>query len=345
MKTKLLSLITAILSFQCALSSVEMLPPATIAEKQIITATKKIHIKNFHGAHNPSIVKFNDGFLMSFRWSPNRLYEPWVSYICLVLLNDSFDPISTVDFLDTRSFNNTTPSQAEDGRIFYFNDKLYVIYNDNMELTFPSTWERRDMYMAEIIYNESNQFAVGEPIRLIHEAKYREKPWQKNWNPFVWNDLLLLSYNINPHEVLTANLETGICKPLSEAKSKNIDWKHGSLRGATPAQLVDGEYLAFFHSGIITRSPCSENNELWHYYMGAYTYSAAPPFAITKISPEPLDSLEFYTYSGYQKRVIYPGGYVIEGPNLYLAYGKDDAEIWIATIDLAELQNSLVDVK
>lgn len=320
-----------------------MLQPKT-QEKKIVTSTKRIYIKDFYGAHNPSIVKFNEGYLMTFRWSPNRQYEPWISYLCLVLLNSSFEPISTVDILNTRVNNHLTPSQSEDGRIIYVKDKLYVVYNDNMELSFPSYWERRDMYIAEIVWDENNNFSVLEPVRLIHETKYREKPWQKNWNPFVWNDQLLLSYNISPHEVIAPNLVNGLCKSTFEIKDIKLDWKYGTPRGATPATLIDGEYWAFFHSSTVSSTACSEYLEMWHYYIGIYTYAGRPPFALTRISQVPIDSPEFYTYSSYQKRVIYPGGFIIDGLNLYLAYGKDDSEIWIATIDLVELKNSLIEI-
>lgn len=341
---KILLLFATFLFFQNALTSVEMLPQ-DFAEKKIVTSAKRIYIKDFYGAHNPSIVKFKEGYLMSFRWSPNRLHASWISYICLVLLDHSFNPISTVDILNTRFNNNLTPSQAEDGRLFYIKDKLYVVYNDNMELTFPSSWERRDMYIAEIVCDEYNRFGVLEPLRLIHETKYRERPWQKNWNPFAWKDQLLLSYSLYPHEVISPNLSNGMCKPVCEIKFKDLDWKYGTPRGGTPAELVDGEYLAFFHSGLVTHTPCSEYQEMWHYYLGAYTFSDQPPFHVKKISQIPIDSPEFYTYSTYPKRVVYPGGFVMEGNDIYLVYGKDDSEIWVATIDFDELKNSLIKIE
>lgn len=75
--------------------------------------------------------------------------------------------------------------------------------------------------------------------------------------------------------------------------------------------------------------------------MGAYTFSPDPPFEITKISSKPIEASSFYTFSSYDKRVIYPGGFIVDGPNLYVAYGKDDSEIWIATININELLQSL----
>jgi predicted GH43/DUF377 family glycosyl hydrolase len=342
MKHALLALLTLCLTLEFSLQAIERIEPLDTSN-QIVTATKRIHLDNCPGAYNPSIIRYQDGYLMSFRWSPNRIEFPWISFIGIVLLDDSFEVISKPELLDTRWSNDATPSQAEDARIIDIDGKIYVIYNDNMDIVFPNTWERRDMYMAEILI-ENDQVTLLEPIKLLYEAKYRSMPWQKNWNPFIWKNQLLLSYSINPHEVLVPDLQTGACQRLSETEKYHINWDFGGLRGGTPAVLVDGEYLSFFHSGEIKRTPCSDMYDIWHYYMGACTYGAEPPFELKKISNKPIDAVGFYTYSHYSKRVIYPGGFVLDGENIYLSYGKDDAEMWIATINLAKLKASMVDV-
>lgn len=76
--------------------------------------------------------------------------------------------------------------------------------------------------------------------------------------------------------------------------------------------------------------------------MGAYTFSAEPPFAITSYTQSPVVDDSFYTKSSYFKRVIFPGGAVAIGPNIYLAYGKDDQEIWIAILDKEALKKALI---
>jgi predicted GH43/DUF377 family glycosyl hydrolase len=340
---KYLSLLTTILSLVFfTLPALEMLDSNDNPYK-IIKSTKRLYLPACPGANNPSIMEFEDNYLLTFRWTPKHWDEPWISFIGIVILDKSLNQISKVELLDTRLYNRTTPSQSEDARILSVNGKIYLLYNDNMKIIFPTHWERRDMYAVELIY-QNNEFILGEPLRLRHAKKYREKPWQKNWTPFEWQNKLLLSYAINPHEVLLPNLETGNCNSFFES-NKKINWDYGEIRGGTPGILVDGEYLAFFHSGEIKQTPASEFHELWHYFMGAYTFSAEPPFELTKISPEPLSVPEFYTYSYYSKRVIYPGGFVVYGPNIYLAYGKDDCEVWIATIDIKELKNSLVPLK
>ena len=311
--------------------------------KKIVTSTKRIYLPNYPGAYNPSIIRYNDNYLLTFRYLPNRVGIPWLSFIGVVLLDESFEPITNAQLLDTRFHLSSVPSQSEDARVFCYNGKYYVIYNDNMEVIFPSLGDRRDMYVAELLYID-NQFVLTDPIKLIHETKYSSVLWQKNWSPFEWNGKLLLTYTINPHEIIYPNLDNGICQHFYET-NKSIQWNLGQLRSSSPAQYVNGEYLSFFHSGFYTSSSCSDSRDLWHYYMGAYTFSAEPPFEITKISPSPIDAPGFYTYSSYEKRVIYPGGFIVNGSNIYVAYGKDDSEIWIATIDRDELIQSMMLVK
>lgn len=311
---------------------------AAAGTKKIVTNIKRIFIPGYPGAHNPSIVEFGDNYLVTFRNFRDRNHQCYISDIGVVLLNKSFDVVSKPQLLDTRIADKRTPSQAEDARIISYRGKIYLIYNDNMETTFPSTWQRRDMYMAELTHS-NDQFSLGLPVKLVHPGKYPHVLWQKNWNPFVWNDLLLLSYSLNPHEVLIPDLNSGTCPPVYNT-SKSLKWNLGPLRGSGQALLVDGEYLGFFHSGVVTDSPVGGN--MWHYLMGAYTFQADPPFALTKISAEPIDAKGFYWNSSYDKRVIYPGGFVISGPTIYVAYGKDDCEMWIGTIDLKELKKSLI---
>jgi len=194
------------------------------------------------------------------------------------------------------------------------------------------------MFIVELFYHNGN-FALSRPLKLT----YLEKSyflWQKNWAPFISDDTLLLSYTLHPHEVIYPNLLTGECY-LSYKTFGTINWKWGTLRGGTPAQLVDGEYLAFFHSSSSTDSP---NGYTWTYYMGAYTFSVEPPYQITHISAKPIISPEFYSSSEAIKKVIFPGGFVDADPFIYIAYGRDDHEIWIATIDKKALKKSLIPV-
>jgi hypothetical protein len=82
-----------------------------------------------------------------------------------------------------------------------------------------------------------------------------------------------------------------------------------------------------------------------HYFFGAYTFSTEPPFNVTAVSPYPIAYDGFYTPSPLGIRCIYPGGFVADSSYIYICYGKDDHECWIATIDKEKLYSTLVPVK
>ena len=131
------------------------------------------------------------------------------------------------------------------------------------------------MYLAEL-QSIDGHYVLGQPLKLVHEKKYHQQTWQKNWLPFEWSGILLMSYALNPHEVLLPNLVNGLCYPVSETMSY-LQWNLGPMRGGSPPLHLDGEYLAFFHSGMPMSSPVSYGYELWHFFMGAYTFSDQPP--------------------------------------------------------------------
>jgi predicted GH43/DUF377 family glycosyl hydrolase len=309
----------------------------------IVLSTRQIEFKDYPGAHNPSLIEFEDGYLLTFRYSPDPRNEYYISYIGIVRLDSFFQPVGEPQLLNTRVNDTRTPSQSEDARIFTYRGRLFLIYNDNVEIEAPTLGDRRDMFIAELFFRDG-RFSLSTPMKLICAEKYNLARMQKNWVPFEWNKTLLLSYTINPHDVIYPNLRDGECYIYFESEG-HIEWDFGLIRGGTPALLVDGEYLSFFHSGTILSSLASWGWEMWHYFMGAYTFSAEPPFKVTKFSPYPIVAEEFYTQGSYWKRVIFPGGFVVKDALIYLAYGKDDSEIWIATIDKLELKKSLLPVK
>jgi predicted GH43/DUF377 family glycosyl hydrolase len=308
---------------------------------EIVLETKQIFLPEFPDAFNPSIIALDEeqGFILVFRYSPDRFGQHWISYVGAVYLDKNFDPVSKPQLLSIRHAKSKTPSQSEDPRIFSFRGRYFIIFNDCLEIENPSTAQRRDMYLTEL-YCSQDGFSLSSPIKLFHEQKYNEQWWQKNWVPFLSHEAFFLIYSIDPHNIIYPNLARGNCWSVYETESE-LNWKWGHLRGGTPALLVDGEYLSFFHSSIKTESDVSQNFELWHYFMGAYTFSPEPPFQITKITPSPLAGEGFYTSSNYEKRVIFPGGYAVVNSRIYVTYGKDDQEMWVATLNKAALMKFL----
>lgn len=304
----------------------------------LVVAVTKIPLDSCPGAFNPSLFRTDQGIVLTFRYCPDRLMQ-WISYIGLVLLDENLQPISEPELLNTTPENSSIPSQAEDARIFSYKGDLHVIFTGNRDTLNPTAQQRRDMFIAKMSYVDGH-FTLAKPLKLYHQQMYFRRTWQKNWTPFEWNDRLFMIYTINPHEILSINPLSGECLPLFRTFSP-IGWSWGELRGGTPAMLIDDEYLAFFHSSIFMSSPASNNVSMYHYYMGAYNFAAEPPFKITKMTTSPIMHKDFHTQSFCEKRVVFPGGYIVSGPYFQVAYGKDDHEVWIATIDREELKKAL----
>lgn len=311
-------------------------------KSDMVIATTQIKLKEFPCIWNPSLIKTKEGFLLSFRYclAPQK---PWISYIGVVMLNESLEVISKPQLLNTRRKRDRTSSQAEDARLFASNGKIYILYNDNIETENPNAAHRRDIYLAKLHFKDS-LFFISKPLKLYHPREYNTRRIQKNWVPFDWKGNIMMGYLINPHEIIHPDLITGECSQVCETPYTS-SWIWGERRGGTPAALVDGEYLAFFHSMNVTGSEASKGVHMYHYYMGAYTFSAEPPFHVKTMSRAPIVADGFYTYSSYDKRVIFPGGFTVVGSSIYLAYGKDDNEAWIAIIDKNKLIDSLKPIK
>lgn len=311
----------------------------TKRNQDFILETKQILFHDFPNSFNPSLIDFNDNYLLTFRFSPDVDYQPWISHIVVVLLNQEFFPISKPQIIETRQEGGSIPSQAEDARVFSYRGRNFIIYNDNREVIYPTYDERRDLYLAELFFKEG-KFSLSAPLKLFHPEKVAQ-PWQKNWVPFEWNNFLFLTYKACPHEILYPNLITGECYSCYLTEMDLI-WKETMIKGGTPALMLDGEYLTFFHWSTYNSSEVSMGQAAWHYFMGAYTFSSEPPFAIKKISPQAIIAEGFYRPSFSNKKVIFPGGFVVKGDKIYLAYGRDDCEIWIAVIDVRGLKESLI---
>lgn len=315
----------------------------------IISKTKKITINGLTYAFNPTMLAFGKDILVAFRHMPN-IKKPWISYIGLILMDWNFNPISEVIFLNLRKNCPEILSHTEDPRLFIHQGHIYLFYNDNLEPA-EKPGQRRDMFMVEIFLDDSG-FYSGKPILLKHPNNYPTNIQEKNWTPFSADEELLISYTLNPHEVLLPNIRTGECEGiattsflLKEAqpeKYNEFHWKN--LRGGTTPLLIGDNYLSFFHASTVCYSSVAKFRKAYHYFMGAYTFSIKPPHEILSISPYPIMGKGLLTKSSCKKRVTYPGGFLLDDENIYVIYGKDDKEIWIAILNREKLMNSLVSV-
>lgn len=311
--------------------------------QDFVLETRKIEIPGHPFAFNPAIIRWRGQLLMSFRIIPDPKHN-FDTQLGLVFLSEEFEPISEPQLLNLRDENAISPCRAEDARLITIKDRLFMIYDDNTELKISKGGFR--LYVAELYY-DGEHFITSEPECLKHFEGQSREIREKAWVPFEYNGSLLLAYSLVPHKIFYPRLDTtGICDTVAVSES-SIRWDLGILRGGTPGQLENGQYLAFFHSSKEMATAHSKGKNSLHYFMGAYTFSNEPPFAITSISKEPIIGKNFYNgidYKPYWKpiRCVFPCGYISDKEFIWVAYGRDDHECWIVKLDKKRLLQSLV---
>lgn len=310
-----------------------------------VLETKRIHIPGYPYAFNPSIIRWQGAFLMSFRDIPNPKNN-FESQLGLIWLDDNFNPISSPQILDTQG-NSLIPSRSEDPRLIKVGARLYMVYSDNKDEKITRGGFR--VYIAELKFDGRKFFLYKTEglNRFEGESNLRR---EKNWVPFDFEGNLLLAYSLTPHLIFRPLIGQGECETLAKTHN-NIQWDWGTLRGGTPAVILDnGNYLSFFHSSQLMETKQSEGKSIPHYFMGAYTFSSIPPFEIISISSEPIIGKTFYDgviYKPYWSavRVVFPGGFVFDDNYIWIAYGRQDHETWVVKLDKKLLYESLIPVK
>lgn len=313
--------------------------------QDFVLESKQIEISGLPNAFNPSIIRWRGDLLMVFRDIPDPK-QSFNSNIWIVQLNDQFDPISPPQKLDLQPFGVPPhiPSRAEDARIISSGEALYIVYSDNQNEKITKDGFR--VYIAQLNFINGSFEAIDIECfkRFPGESKLLR---EKNWTPFIYQDELLLAYSLDPHRIFRPLFGTESCETFAESNSSPA-WEWGVLRGGTQGlKLDDLNYLSFFHSSTKMKTVHSNDEEVLHYFMGAYTFSSEPPFEITKMSPEPIVGKGFYSGKQYKPywhpvRVVFPCGFLFDEKYIWVFYGRQDHEIWVVKLDRQGLIESLV---
>ena len=150
-----------------------------------IDETNEIVIPGFPHAYNPSLIAVKDGYLLSFRVKSfnfptylKKLGNVRTSYIGLVKLNREWEICGEPYLLDLRSYSsNHVSSSAQDARLFQFNDKILLFFNDYGATRHRSSYA---LYMTQLI--EKDGKFQAKPAKLLNYEK--RISIEKNWSPF-----------------------------------------------------------------------------------------------------------------------------------------------------------------
>lgn len=307
-----------------------------------VLETRQIHIPGYPEAFNPSIIRWQGCLLMSFRIYDYELRT--AHQIGLIWLDEEFNPIGSPQLLEMPFDDDGCIRKRQDPRLFVISDQLYVIYNNVQKMI--SNREVRRVLVAKVHFDGDRFYADNSELISDFEGL---KSWrsEKNWVPFDYQGQFNLAYSLLPHKIMTPVFGEGRCDTVSSS-SGDIRWNWGQLRGGSSALLVDGNYLSFFHSSCEMPSVHSKGKMARHYFMGAYVFSSTPPFEIKKISSEPIFSQNFYNGKPYKMwrplQVVFPMGFFFNDQFIWVAYGRQDHEVWIVKLDKQGLYDSLTTV-
>jgi predicted GH43/DUF377 family glycosyl hydrolase len=313
-----------------------------------VLETRRLVIPGHEHAFNPSVIRWGDHMLLTFReisYVLPELPSAAVSNLYVVRINHDFELIGEPQVLELTDHNSI--SRVEDGRLVFTGGKLRLVYSDNKNNSLREGGYR--MYIADLI-EKNGQFTVGHHECLTEFDGVSPYRREKNWVPFDFFGYFLMSYSLSPHKVLYPQLDgSGSCITYA-LTHPSIVWEWGELRGGTPALPLDDQYyLSFFHSCDWMPSVHSYGQCTLHYFFGAYLFERMPPFQIKKISPEPIVGPNYYSgydYEPYWKpvNVVFPCGFVMDDQYIWVTYGRQDHELWVTKIDRHGLLKSLIHV-
>lgn len=308
----------------------------------LVLGVRSLDIRNVIAPHNPALVKSASGYDLFFRYdlmSSKARHLPYFSHIGVVSLDNHFSQ-GPQEFQKIELSNDYT----EDPRALWVGDQLFLVYNA-LDL---EGLKGRTMCLANI---DPSTYKANYTTTIDMNLSWVEK----NWPPFAYgppaeDPNLFFEYQIIPRKIISLpdpqkNEILNITLPRKVAYM-SLFWEKiwGQIRGGTPAVKIGDEYLAFFHSAFTERSG------FWWYVMGAYTFQAEPPFALTGISTRPILFRGIFdtpiaNTAEFRKRVIFPSGFVIEKQDgkelIHLACGENDSGIKIVTLDKEVLLNNL----
>jgi predicted GH43/DUF377 family glycosyl hydrolase/GR25 family glycosyltransferase involved in LPS biosynthesis len=208
----------------------------------------------------------------------------------------------------------------EDARLFVHQGRLHVSFHG---LSRDSAGAPRvTVLLARLSADERRAEDIWAPF---YE---HARDWEKNWAFFEAGDSSLCCvYSIEPHVVLRVEGEHAY---EIGRTSGGLRWDFGQLRGGAPPVRVGDEYYHWFHGARLESSG--------YYTLGVYTFSAQPPFQVTRFAPRPL--LEPEMRPG-EKPVVFPCGAMLRDGRWLVSYGHNDRSSRIAEFDGAAVERAL----
>jgi predicted GH43/DUF377 family glycosyl hydrolase len=269
---------------------------------------------------NPGLVERPDGLWLIARrskWKSGLAFG--MNDLVAFLLNGKH-PVRGVPI---RMEQRWPDEQWEDPRAIFHNGKTYVSCCNFIWTNQGWTGAHQIISDVSMDWGSVRRYdpIYGDNGENIGKNAHHEK----NWLFWFHNGLPHMIYRGFPHTVVRFDTEFRFLK--SWVTVNDTGWRYGEIRGGTPPVLVDGEYWTFFHSSTPWHRPKRQ------YHLGAYAFSAAPPFHLTRITEFPL-------LSGSPD----DGGVPSKPPCIFACGSRIVNNLWTVTCGVNDLRCLWVDI-
>lgn len=217
----------------------------------------------------------------------------------------------------------TPDLSCEDPRLFVYRDRLWLAYNGAAYN--PARFRQHIVSLQD-----------GQPTNVFALERYRAT--DKNWMYFESEGNLYAVYSIDPHVVIRIDGDKIEEVARTEPNLTKKIWWYGEPRGGScPWNIGNDEFLTFFQSHYI---PYGFYRRV--YVMGAYVFSAKPPFQIKRVTRAPLLVPE--THDVKMHAVVFPGGAVFRDDKWVVPFGYNDCESGLAIFSREQVDSLMVPV-
>lgn len=291
--------------------------PAVIVPLSVQRIDKeKLKVGRVGEAFNSSLIRYKGRLLLCYRtgWAGARLH--------VAELNKDMVPVK-VTTLNHLGHPRATVGQ-EDPRLFIFRDRLHV--------SFTGVERTKGGVVTNVLYARlTDDFRVDEVFAPVY---FGRRSWEKNWTFFEWENELFCIYSIAPHVIL--HVRGNQAYPFAETQTA-FPWSGGHLRGGCSPVRVGDTFYHWFHGRIGGWGGGTYN-------VGLYTFPAKPPFAIERMTPDPLMTADHSTKppdQTWEPAVVFPAGSVLERGEWSISMGVHDRFTDVAKWSAAEVDKLL----
>jgi predicted GH43/DUF377 family glycosyl hydrolase len=263
--------------------------------------------------YNPSLLRWNDRWLMAYRWHETRSPK---TTLALAELDDGFG------VKRNRPIELAGQFGFDDPKLFIRNGEPWISYVEVKWSDSPTCVMR----YGRLVEQAKSWSVDGQwkPDYGKNDGLHQEK----NFIFFEAGSRFCCIYQCSPEQIV---LEVEGSKVLAEYKTPFPHWRWGQPRGGTVPVPYRDKWLRFFHSSLDNEGPPWRRR----YYIGACVMEPTPPFQTLALSSKPVvfgsedDSFTLDERNGcgtHKAKVVFPAGCVPTEGGWILSCGINDAQ-------------------